>query len=759
MQKTVRNKLIRALVSAGILLGIGLLVFLMLRKTWTTPDNPMEEADANASEMYVVSDNLAVDETILSDIENANIDNAGEGETEEETEEEPEEEPEPEENPETPPEEQEETDSVLPQVDETLADPSSSFVTLRNLITQHDPTKAETVAEEGGDGGEGEGESGDEGEGEGPGEGGGEKAQSHGDARTIDLYEPDTSVLFTTSITNCVVTDPDYPFTITLTEQGKKLELISMTLDFNGHKRPTDFSDAVTLNEGPNTLAVTVRFRDEDFNLIDAHTDVYIVEYDAGEAPVDPDQYRLVVYNAETNEILTPGQTVETPVNSFKVIVVATKGDRSVNPYVKLNNARVAGNGTYNLTDLHTGNNTLAVSAGTGPKSASQSFIINYYPGTFAIDFRSKTADIHGNVIRSLITDPRMFGNEENHVWEAESEDFTFNASCTQRTGLEKIEKFVVVKDNGMSQAEYRYDDGRDVTIKLSGYKQDTNTRLGTQIIVFFSDSEGVQQHYSWSITFVRKYTPANRMPNVHVAGMGSVINESPHEIWITAADWRGNELTSHNFTVICNGTEVELWEILPIGYGYMLYLYDGRNDVTIIVRDSEQYEWRQDYVVTYTEETQPCVINLKVQADILGLDPWIDEKGVEVAGGQTIAQVMEDRLKVYGFTSAATAAPDDRDYFLARIKKEGLMAGYGETFGLTEEQIEKYEDQGYEIRPLADLNSLGNQDITTGSGWLVTRNGEFIGRSMGSIKVQNGDRIEMRYTLNVGRDIGVDAS
>ena len=55
------------------------------------------------------------------------------------------------------------------------------------------------------------------------------------------------------------------------------------------------------------------------------------------------------------------------------------------------------------------------------------------------------------------------------------------------------------------------------------------------------------------------------------------------------------------------------------------------------------------------------------------------------------------------------------------------------------------------------DLNSLGERDFTEGSGWMVTLNNYFIGQSMGTRAIRDHDEIHLIYTLDVGRDIGVD--
>lgn len=70
-----------------------------------------------------------------------------------------------------------------------------------------------------------------------------------GNQTTLD---PNASAeLFTTDIKDGeVVQTPEYPFHITLTEKGKQLTLVSMTVTLNGTGRSCKASDSLTLQEG-----------------------------------------------------------------------------------------------------------------------------------------------------------------------------------------------------------------------------------------------------------------------------------------------------------------------------------------------------------------------------------------------------------------------------------------------------------------------------------------------------------------------------
>ena len=51
--------------------------------------------------------------------------------------------------------------------------------------------------------------------------------------------------------------------------------------------------------------------------------------------------------------------------------------------------------------------------------------------------------------------------------------------------------------------------------------------------------------------------------------------------------------------------------------------------------------------------------------------------------------------------------------------------------------------------------DEMGEFDAGAGSGWMITHNNVFIGQSAGNVDVKNGDRIEWKYTCQLGSDIG----
>lgn len=175
-----------------------------------------------------------------------------------------------------------------------------------------------------------------------------------------------SAALFTTSLKDGdEVTDPEYPFTVDLTEKGKQLTLVSMTVNLNGSGRICRSRDSLTLKEGANSVYVTVRFRDSKYNQIDASTKIYTIYY------YPENEVELVVRNARTGEYINDQDALTVMQDSFWIEVRARKASggviNDVAARVRLNNKiqKADSDGIYRM-GLTLGNNQLKVTAGEG---------------------------------------------------------------------------------------------------------------------------------------------------------------------------------------------------------------------------------------------------------------------------------------------------------------------------------------------------------------------------------------------------------
>ena len=367
--------------AAGALAGLGLAVFffiLLFGFGKADPENPMENTTADASHMYLTSSTLAMDKEKLASVENANISSGGsENQAQQEEEQQEEEEQEQEETQEDQKQSEEEQQQDVQQQEneqQTAQDTTSTSAntdsqlnvsdSLLNLI-QKNPGSGNNGS--GSDENGGQGSDGDKNNGNGnPDNNGGNKIPSDGGQQTT-LNPSQSEALFTTSLKDGdEVTDPEYPFTITLTEKGKQLTLVSMTVTQNGSSRICKSHDSLTLKEGANTVSVTMRFRDGKYNQIDASTKVYTIYY-------FPDHdVQLEVKNARSGAYIYDQDQLTVMQDSLWIQVRARKASggtiSDVSVRVRLNNKtqKADSDGIYRMK-LTLGNNQVKVKTVRGP--------------------------------------------------------------------------------------------------------------------------------------------------------------------------------------------------------------------------------------------------------------------------------------------------------------------------------------------------------------------------------------------------------
>lgn len=732
------KKVNKPVTTAAILAGVVLLFLLLAESRSVRPENPMEE-EADASRMYVTSSQISLDESLLENVPNANLSQTDANEEMEQQQQENSEEPKEEETdePEEQPQEQEQE-----QYDEELEDEnssqSSSYDSLIPLIQKNDKVEAPTAA------GTANGETTDPSTGDGSGDGGYGDNPAQGGAGSTLTPEESGELFYTSIIDGEVVLDPVYFFTITLTERGKALTLVSQTVSVNGTSRSFVNGDSVTLSEGANKIQVTLRFRDKEYNQIDAPTKTYTVYY------FKETHYYISVENAKTNQVIENGSTVVVLDPELWIKVVAQQGTKEVNARVRLNNGTVYkdSDGLHKM-NLKVGNNTLKITVGSGGNQKVFTCTINYQTESFAVQFESLEADDEGTVIKDIITEER-FGGVQAFNWHDSDGTFKFRISCTQATGLEKI-TYVGITQNGVTtDVTHRAGASGYISMNLEAFHQNENTYRGNRVYVEFTDSNGQLQNYTWTIIFKRTETPPDKEPYVIFDLVDGVqLRNNPSTVTISATDWRGNALNNWNFAVYLNGAEAPFININPRGYEYELNLYEGPNTFVLIVTDNEQYSITKTLTINYTSEQEIYYVNLTVGAGVLGLGPWIQET-IPVTSDQTVAQIVEERLAAYGFATDHSGTATDSSYYLRRISRGGLLEGWT----LTEDQIKNYGDEGYIITEPTDLNSLGEGDFSVGSGWMVSIDGAYITGSMGTTKPGYRSSIVVQFTCDLGRDL-----
>ena len=96
--------------------------------------------------------------------------------------------------------------------------------------------------------------------------------------------------------------------------------------------------------------------------------------------------------------------------------------------------------------------------------------------------------------------------------------------------------------------------------------------------------------------------------------------------------------------------------------------------------------------------------IHLIMSAETVGLGTMIDEY-VMVSSGKSVAEVIEERLAAYGYTTIHDGSPSGSDYWLRHIQKQGILEGWS----ISEEERSLLEEEGFWLdENPASLDSLG---------------------------------------------------
>lgn len=730
MWKNIWKKMNKTILTTAVTMVLVLLFVLLTGQKKASPDNPMDEADANASRMYYISSTLAIDESLFEGMQNANI-SSGNGKSGS-----PESMELPKENEETKEQEQQEEELTEAELAENIQEETKEIPpiseSLLELIQKMDETQDTQNNDSENDK---ESENGDNGVQTDDTESEGDPAPGSTGQQTA-LSPEASSELFTTSIVDGEsVTDPAYYFTITLTAKGEAQKLISQSVTVNGVSKSFTNGDNVTLKEGANTIVVTLRFRDKNYNQIDAPTKSYTVYY------VPENSYFLQVENADTGEVYTDGMHQDVTENTLNVKVYALKGNSITSVRFRLNNQVISEDreGIYHMV-LKVGSNEIKVTAGTGQNQQVITFFMNYQPGVFTLTMESAavTEKIQGN----------KFGNFTYAEYASETETFAFRISCSKNSGLEFIQSIAVTTHLGTTEMLHMAD--------ASGYIQcNLDSTQITEIKVICQDTEGAVQHYTWQIKYIRSgATPENKKPIIQVnLAEGEVLKTSPYILTLHGKDYLGKQLYPTQMQVYLNGQLVEYSGISGIAYEYILYLQEGENLLQIAATDMEQYRAVKEIPFTYEAVVENVNVSLQVDANVLGIGTFVQEN-LSVPSNTTIAQFLEERLIANGYMPSHLGSTTG-DYYLQGISKPGILNGWY----VSEERQNKLIEEGYGFSVPDDVNTLNEYDFSQGSGWMITLNGYFIGMGMGTRTVRDGDVIRVQFTLDIGYDIGVDPS
>ena len=251
--------------------------------------------------------------------------------------------------------------------------------------------------------------------------------------------------------------------------------------------------------------------------------------------------------------------------------------------------------------------------------------------------------------------------------------------------------------------------------------------------------------------------------------GMTFTNNKATLDVWVKDAS--GNKLAASKVTVTVNGEVASInWDDTE-KTSYNFVFEDGENTVIITAADGN-YITTVTYQVT-CDTSADATITVAVEGFTVGLGyivaPYklvLDEETLtEMAGlygyadaasmkeSLTAAHVLDYTLQLHGLTMDYQGGFESGSGFYM-----SSVSGIPDTSNLVvpEELQMKLEENGFCPDPcVMDEGTLGEFDVTWGSGWMYEVNNVFANVGFCDFIPQDGDVMRIQFTLAYGADLG----
>lgn len=209
--------------------------------------------------------------------------------------------------------------------------------------------------------------------------------------------------------------------------------------------------------------------------------------------------------------------------------------------------------------------------------------------------------------------------------------------------------------------------------------------------------------------------------------------------------------------------------KLLPL-FLCILLLFGGCTLTVERVDNSEIASASEEAVSEKTEET--CTEKL-AEAEITFVQTTADEK-TEAETKAEASEVVTEKVNVCTFYVECKTILDnsenmkaDKKEFLPAdgviLKETAVTFRDGETvFDVLKRvckangiQMESSYTPGYDNYYIEGINQIYEKDCGTKSGWMYSVNGDFPNYGCSDYVLKDGDRVEWRYTCDLGEDIG----
>lgn len=512
-------------------------------------------------------------------------------------------------------------------------------------------------------------------------------------------FGDDTVYFLTTIRDNETVSYYEYEFEIIHIQESLTLE--NEQVFVNGQEAE-DFSGAVMLTDGKNTIKVTASYLTEDQKRITAEKSYTVF--------VDRDNLYI------TTDL--EDQTVASPYFDFEAY--AKKGSKDAELTVYLNNEEISGDdGSYSVV-LESGTNYIDLHAAFGSYVTDASYEICFDAGE---DF---------DIFTTL---------EDETVNE---EAYSFDARIVNGSGKAQLQ----VSLNGS-------------TLESSDGSYSVNLDIGNNTIrLKAADVDGNSINQTYTVTYVPMATPETEpiMKSINIQD-GKEISGESFNLKIKAEDYQGNKIYYSGIEVWLNGKKIQYrWSNEFVIYTLNLITGDNHIEVRLTDGDGRYKDFAYDVVCTYIEEGTPIgTVEVTVDAKVLNLGVLMSTQDITLCYGDNGAMIVKRALEDAGIGISSSGTVEE-GFYLESISMDGITDG----FSIDQSLYDEIEEDGlmFNVDPdtqdfIYSADSLGQFDFCQGAGWMYEINGEYMSYGLSDYTPKDGDQINIRFTLSYGKDLG----
>ena len=319
-------------------------------------------------------------------------------------------------------------------------------------------------------------------------------------------------------------------------------------------------------------------------------------------------------------------------------------------------------------------------------------------------------------------------------------------------------------------RVNYRHESssGNGTWLSANGHDYQTTLKLGRNYItVYYTDSAGKDHNIRYTITYeadkADQDTPemGDHPPiiSTNLDGWQGYITQQNFTFLVKARTWQNQIIYENHIRVTMDGKTITN----PTGnstYEYVLW-FERPNDgdigdhtVTVLAWDDEGNSRYVEYHIQYYAQDDGAVIGsvtIVLDATSVGLGLLEEPVTVELIQGETSADALLRMLDEYGYT-ADYAGTTSVGFYLRSLYRADTFRGAE----IPDHLKELLERDGATFTAPCSRDELGEFDFTRWSGWMCAVNGSYyIGKGLSEYRLNDGDTLNVRYTVAMGKDIG----